>query len=197
MFNYDETNPDEARVQLFGKSNFEAPCADSFPVGNYNAQDLATWELWNPETGDVEEGRSIRVPEGLAVRLYTQDNFSGNSLLIEGPNAINLGDDSKTAPFKASISSMKVVKAYSFEVTGKWELVGEDTEPIDYAIGSGASISPEVIYDNDQTIHSYLYSIYYNNGFTMVKPSGSQHFTLQQIQYSYWSYIKHVTTTSL
>ena len=34
-----------------------------------------------------------------------------------------------------------------------------------------------VTYNEDETIHSYLYSIYYNNGFTMIKPSGSQHFT--------------------
>ena len=66
------------------------------------------------------------------MRLFTEDNFSGDSLLIEGPNAINLGDDSKTASFKDSISSMKVVKANGFKVTGTWELWAEGSEPIDY-----------------------------------------------------------------
>ena len=54
------------------------------------------------------------------MKLFTQDNFGGNGLVIEGPASLNLKDSYPS--FDGKVSSMIVVKSYSFKVTGEWKV---------------------------------------------------------------------------
>lgn len=87
---YDENNIEEAVVSIFGKKNFKIPFGGIFKKGKYTSDQLVENHIGTP--GNMYPARSIRVPEGLSVRLFTEDNFLGESLTIEGPASLNLAD---------------------------------------------------------------------------------------------------------
>lgn len=71
----------------------------SFGEGSYTTAAILA-------AGGVDnDASSIRVPNGLQVTLYSEDNFAGNSLVLTADNAM-LGDSG----FNDMVSSMKIIR---------------------------------------------------------------------------------------
>ena len=86
-------------VVLFGGCSYSSWAA-TFGPGSYRTADIVA------RGGANDAASSVRVPAGFTVTLYTNDNFSGSSLVLTGDDSCFTNDTG----FNDTVSSLRVVQ---------------------------------------------------------------------------------------
>ena len=120
LYQYDESDLDQARVTIFGRHNYALPYAGTFVVGDYNLDDLKANHIDAP--GTTNSAKSMRIPAGLSVYLYKNDHQVGDSILINGPKTIDFSKEH--TDYDGNISSIKIIKTADFSISGSWSYLG-------------------------------------------------------------------------
>ena len=130
LYDYDESNLNDARVMIFGNENFALPFSGTFTRGEYTTADLEANHIGAP--GNSFAAQSIKVPDGLIAYLYKEDQFEGDELVLTGPITVDFNDEHKD--FKQNVGSLKVTRVIEggFELTGRWDNYG--SSPNEYTL---------------------------------------------------------------
>ena len=75
---------------MFGKENYQASTAGYFWEGKYDSARMRTRHI--NSGGNEGAAASMFIPDSRTVKLYKQDSFEGEPLIIEGPAYIDLAD---------------------------------------------------------------------------------------------------------
>jgi hypothetical protein len=83
LWKYDPVS--EPLVNLFSEPRFEIGHAGLFGIGKHNSDAFRYHH--------IEAVSSMRVPKGVAVKIYTEDNYRGESATVYGPAEVDFAND--------------------------------------------------------------------------------------------------------
>jgi hypothetical protein len=90
-YSYNEADINQARVQILGTCHDAYGAAGTYQVGLYDSEAIKDGGV---EKAGYDNGAStIIIPSGLNIRAWKGEYFNGDSIIIAGPDFIDLCHD--------------------------------------------------------------------------------------------------------